>query len=190
MPNQVTYGVEWRCPGCDGHILDVCPVGPLNPTKESCLNCGHGFAELGDFAKCPACEMTRLGAMDTFGLDPIPTDLMGAAEQWFNIGLVRRGVAHLNLAIVRDRACEPAWRAKYSFLSGLGYAESALKTIEAATEFVVNPDLLISYAHLLGQLKRVDEARDVYNEYLATAPAGEFADEARRALRAIDGGKP
>jgi hypothetical protein len=39
-----TYGVAWRCPEGHGLSLDVCPVGPLIPARELCLNCGVRFA--------------------------------------------------------------------------------------------------------------------------------------------------
>ena len=79
---------------------------------------------------------------------------------------------------------------KYAFLSGLGFTNAALTVIEAATEFIVNPDLLISYAHLLQTAGRLSEARGVYNEYLVTVPEGEYVPLARQAMKTIDARLP
>jgi tetratricopeptide (TPR) repeat protein len=186
VANQQSYGVEWRCIKCDEYVLDLCPVGPLAPTALTCLNCGTSFPDRGDFAECPTCGLTRLGARDIYGLDPAPADPIPLAGKLFDLGLIRRAIATLNDALVLDPTSEAAWKTKYAFLSGLHYADAALKVIEAATEFVVNPDLLISYAHTLGQLGRAKEARDVYHEYLVSSPQGEYAEVARNAIERID----
>lgn len=132
--------------------------------------------------------MTRLGTRDLFGLHSPPDDVMRTVELLCDLGLVRRAMATLDDALVRDPTFEPAWRSKYAFLSGLAFRNAALAVIEAATEHVVNPDLLISYAHLLQGLGRLKDARDVYREYLATAPAGEYAGLAQSALSLLEGG--
>ncbi len=119
--------------------------------------------------------MTRLGAIDFFGLEPLPGDPIERAANLSDLGVVRRAMATINYALIRDPALEPAWRTKYAFLSGLGFHAAALAVIEAAMEHVVNPDLLISYGHLLQSLDRPAEAIDVYREYLATVPEGEYA---------------
>ena len=107
--NEETYGVEWRCPRCDDHMLDLCPLGPLVPTRESCLNCGTNFSELNDFASCPACDMTRLEAVDFFGLDPAPTDPVERAGKLFDRGVIRRAIATLNHALIINPTLEAAW---------------------------------------------------------------------------------
>ena len=185
IANQESYGVEWRCIKCDEHVLDLCPVGPLVPTALTCLNCGTSFPDCGDFAVCPNCGLTRLGVRDIFGLDSAPADPMLLVGKFFDLGLIRRAIATLNHAIVLNPAYEPAWKTKYAFLSGLHYANAALTVIEAATEFVINPDLLISYAHTLAQLGRAKEAREVYHEYLISAPDGEYAEVARKVIQGI-----
>lgn len=173
--NASTYGVEWRCPKCDSHLLDICPVGPLVPAAETCLNCGTVIGDSSDDAKCPACGMTRNNAEELFGLGNPPDDMVAAAAALFEQGLIRQAVAVLNYALLLDPSLEPAWKTKYSFLSGLGYHQSACTVIEAAIEHVVNPDLLISYAYTLQALERHADAVEVYREYLLTAPEGEFA---------------
>jgi len=175
MPGEQTFGVEWRCPKCDSHALDLCPVGPLAPGPDTCLNCGGAFADAGDFARCAGCGMTRVGMLDFFGLDPAPPDPIGAAEMLFDLGLARRAIATLNHALVRDPANEPAWRIKYAFLSGLGFFNATLAVIEAAAEHAMNPDLLISRGHTLELLGRHSEAIGVFRQYLAAAPDGEYA---------------
>ena len=124
--NAQSYGVEWRCPHCDDHILDICPIGPLIPTSETCLNCGVLFPDMGDFAVCPACALSRLGARDTFGLEPFPQDPIATAAKLFDAGLIRRAMAAVNLALISNPSLEQAWRIKYAFLSGLCLSESAL----------------------------------------------------------------
>lgn len=183
VPGEHTYAVEWRCPRCDHHALDLCPIGPASPTIDTCLNCGGALSGPDESACCAGCDMLRFGVLDLFGLDPAPADPIALAETLFDMGLPRRAVATLNDALTRDSALEPAWRIKYAFLSGLGYMNAARAVIEAATEHVVNPDLLISYAHVLQALGRNGDALDVYREYLASAPDGEYADLARSKMQ-------
>jgi tetratricopeptide (TPR) repeat protein len=173
--NASTYAVEWRCPKCDSHILEMCPVGPLAPTADTCLNCGAAITDPGDNAECPACAMTRNGAEAFFGLHPASDDPVAAAGALFDQGLIRRALATLNYALIFHPSLEAAWRTKYSFLSGLGYIQAACTVIEAAIEHVVNPDLLISYACVLRDLKRHQDAIEVYREYLLTVLDGEYA---------------
>ncbi|HET6249965.1 MAG TPA: tetratricopeptide repeat protein [Tepidisphaeraceae bacterium] len=173
--NAQTYGVEWRCPHCDDHLLDLCPVGPLVPTSQTCLNCGTQFSDTGDFAVCPSCALTRLGARDSFGLDAPPADPVAEAEKLFDLGLIRRGLATANFALIADPALEQAWRIKYSFLSGLGLSEPALTVIEAAIARVDDPELMISLGYTLQSLDRHAQAIDAYQAYVTRLPKGESA---------------
>lgn len=175
LANQATYGVDWRCPGCDSHILELCPLGPLVPTDQTCLNCAAAIDGGDNHARCPDCGMTRGQTAEFFGLDSPPADPIETAGKLFDQGLVRRAVATLNFALWLDPSLEAAWQTKYAFLSGLGFTEAACTVIEAAIDHVVNPDLLISYAHILQTLDRHAEAVEVYREYLVTAPDGEYA---------------
>ena len=41
---ETTFAVGWRCPRCSELALDLCPTGPVEPAKGSCLNCGGELA--------------------------------------------------------------------------------------------------------------------------------------------------
>jgi hypothetical protein len=110
--NQTTYGVDWVCPKCDSHILELCPLGPLVPTDQTCLNCGAAIGGNDERAKCPGCGLTRPQTMELFGLDPAPADPIETAGKLFDQGLIRRAVAMLNLALWLDPSLEAAWRTK------------------------------------------------------------------------------
>jgi tetratricopeptide (TPR) repeat protein len=175
LQNQTMYGVEWRCPHCESDVLDLCPVGPLVPALDTCLNCGVAISEAGDEAKCPACELTRSGALDTCGLNPPPADLLSTAGELFDRGLTRRAIAAVNFALLSDPKLEQAWRIKFTFLLGLGFYDAAITVIQAARSHVANPDFLTSLGYALQMLNRHTEAIDAYRQYLAAAPDGEFA---------------
>src|SRR5262245_62149431 len=63
--DEATYAVGWRCPRCNKLAADLCPTGPVEPTRSSCLNCE------GDMAggnHCTGCGMERGETMSFLGV--------------------------------------------------------------------------------------------------------------------------
>jgi tetratricopeptide (TPR) repeat protein len=172
------YGVEWRCPKCDANALDICPVGPLVPTSQSCLNCGNPYETPGDNPTCASCGMTRQDVLDEFGLDPLPGDPVNAMDQLMKAGLIRRAIAIANLRLLADPQDAAAWRIKYSFLSQLGYVEPALAVLDAWYSNTNDSELLVSRGYALQSLNRHAEAADTYRKYLRDELHGHSADVA------------
>src|SRR5262245_47623530 len=77
---QVAYAVAWRCPDGHGLSLDVCPVGPLVPASDLCLNCGVHYASDGQDAVCQACGLSRSACLTSFDLVEAPADPIAAAQ--------------------------------------------------------------------------------------------------------------
>jgi tetratricopeptide (TPR) repeat protein len=127
--DENSYGVVWKCPGCQQLAVELCPVGPLVPTRDNCLNCGEMY---NSSDVCPACGLTdslcagSLGLHQEFEADPIEV-----AKTAFHQGLFRNGLAVLNRAIRDDRAPPEAWFGKSRFFNMLGYNRSAAEMIEA-----------------------------------------------------------
>src|SRR5438067_1689032 len=95
---EVVYGVAWRCPKGHGLSLDVCPVGPLVPARELCLNCGTPYPDP-ENAHCGACGLSRPACSAALGLAEAPADPIAAARAAFARGLFRHGLAILNHAL-------------------------------------------------------------------------------------------
>lgn len=108
------HGVSWRCPGCQALSLDVCPVGPIEPTRETCLNCGA--AGPGESA-CGSCGMT--GAQVRAELGRLDRDPLEAAAEAFERGTFRRGLALLNAALVERPDLPAVWEQKARILGSL-----------------------------------------------------------------------
>jgi tetratricopeptide (TPR) repeat protein len=184
-----SYGVGWACPGCDAKVLDVCPLGPLLPGEEFCLNCGRPYAAAGPDAACPACGLTRTGVRAFFELSEAPPDPEAAARDLFGRGLFRRGLAVLNEALRRDPSREGPWLLKASFLEGLGLHGLAARLLEGALARGAPPALLINGASALHRAGRCEEAAAASRKYLGLQPDGPWAGAARTnlgvALRAL-----
>jgi tetratricopeptide (TPR) repeat protein len=172
------YGVEWRCPKCNENAIDICPVGPLVPTSQSCLNCGNPYESPGDDARCSSCGMTRRDMLEEFGLDPLPSDPVNAINQLMKAGLIRRAIAMANLTLVADPKEATAWRTKYLFLAQLGYTEPALAVLDAWYFNTNDSELLVSRGYTLQSLNRHADAVDTYRKYLRDEPHGLSADVA------------
>ncbi len=170
------YGVEWRCPKCDGTLLDMCPIGPVIPTAQSCLNCGEQFNETGDDAVCPSCGMTSRSALESFGLGPMHTHAMDLVAGLMQKGLIRRAIAIANLTVLANPQNEAAWRVKYSFLSKLGFGESALAVLEKLMHIANDPELMIARGFSLQSAGRHAEAVEAYRKYLRDTPDGPSVD--------------
>src|SRR4051812_36328603 len=91
---EAFYGVSWRCPEGHGSSLDLCPVGPLVPSRGRCLNCSAQYRSDAADALCDACGLSRKACPAALGLGETPNDdPIAFANAAFAQGLFRRGLA-------------------------------------------------------------------------------------------------
>lgn len=173
--DQRTYAVAWRCPQCSRKSLDVCPLGPLVPAESLCLNCGAAYPTESSDAACLACGLPRSGVLAALGVDSIPTDPVAAARETFRHGLIRRGLAFLNLALQRDVGLTDAWSLKCSFLDSLGYTRTKAAMLEGALAAGGPVALWVSYGYTLQAIDRHADAVTAYRRYLELMPEGPLA---------------
>jgi len=175
--NESLYGVGWRCRSCNTLTLDLCPVGPLAPTADSCLNCGDQLRPEAD-AQCRGCGMSRADLVELFGLESLSGDPVTAAESLLAKGLVRRGLALVNHALQRDVSIEPAWGLKLTFLHRLGFKAAELAMLREAVARGAPAALLISYGCALEESGAHEDAISAYRQYLEREPEGRWASAA------------
>ncbi|HWG43434.1 MAG TPA: tetratricopeptide repeat protein [Gemmataceae bacterium] len=173
--DETTYGVSWRCPQCSRESLDVCPLGPLVPTDEMCLNCGETYPPATEKPSCAACGLPRHTVLFALGISSISADPIKAASDAFSKGLMRHGLAILNLALRRNRGLVEAWSIKCSLLDSLGFIKAKATMLEGALAAGGPPALWVSYAYALQQLERHADAVAAYRRYLEQAPTGAWA---------------
>jgi hypothetical protein len=177
---ELNYGVSWRCPDCGKRSLDVCPLGPLAPDPDSCLNCGQSFGEDGQF--CPDCGMTP-GQVETyFGVPADPAQLLPEARDGFRRRLYRRGHALLNRLLQRDFAALAAWQMKLAFHDGVGFRRAKRSLLEQALAKGAPPLLRMPYGTLLAAEGAHAEAVAVFRAFLDGSPAPAHAAAARSAM--------
>ncbi|HTU16849.1 MAG TPA: hypothetical protein VMG10_02200 [Gemmataceae bacterium] len=168
--DQRTYAVAWLCSPCSRKSLDVCPLGPLVPAESLCLNCGATYpAESGD-PVCPDCSLPKSKVLAALGMDAIPPDPIAAARDAFHRGLIRRGLALLNLALQCDPGLAEAWSLKCSFLDSLGYSLAKSAMLEGALAAGGPASLWVSYGYTLQAMERHADAVAAYRRYLELMP--------------------
>lgn len=130
---ESTYAVSWTCPDGHGLSLDVCPVGPLIPTRGLCLNCGAPYGTDAEDLRCGACGLARRDCAAALAItDPPEADPIGSARAAFAKGLFRRGMAILNQSIQEATAPLDAWFLKSRFLNSIGFNRAAAEMVDAA----------------------------------------------------------
>jgi tetratricopeptide (TPR) repeat protein len=170
---EATYGVAWRCPQCSRTSLDVCPFGPLVPSASVCLNCGQAYVDAN--ASCPGCGLPRDRARAALGVEVVPDDPLAAAREAFRRGLIRRGLALVNLALQGNVGLTDAWSLKCALLDSLGYLRTKTAMLEAALAAGGPAGLWVSYGFTLQQLDRHADAVAAYRRYLELMPDGPWA---------------
>jgi tetratricopeptide (TPR) repeat protein len=163
FPNGA-FAVSWVCPKCNANFLDICPFGPLVPEPGICLNCGAQS----DAEFCETCGINAAALEDlAASSDPI-SEANELAQQF----LLRRALAVLNHALVKDESLLAAWTMKCSILDQLGFFDDKLALLEAISAKQVFIDVLcwdIRYLHKQGQSAR---ALEVAEAGLAVAEPG------------------
>ena len=132
---ETTYGVVWRCPAGHGEVLDICPLGPLVPNDQMCMNCGSTYSS-GE-AVCTDCGLSREACPDALGLDdPNNESPLVRAGFAFQEGLFRRGLAILNYSLRENQVQPEVWLIKTRFMHSLGYYRSAAQMLETVLSIV------------------------------------------------------
>lgn len=130
---ESTYAVSWRCPEGHGLSLDICPVGPLVPSRGLCLNCGAPYPSDAAVAPCGGCGLPRHACPAALGLtDSVATDPITSARTAFAQGLFRRGIAVLNQALQDGIELRDAWFLKARFLNSVGFNRTAAAMLDGA----------------------------------------------------------
>src|SRR5689334_16982924 len=132
--DESNYGVSWICPTCKSRALDVCPVGPVIPTANGCLNCG---SPLDVHARCSGCGMRDATMLAWFGIgDGAPLD---AANRDLSRGLIRRALGRINHLLRDDASAVDAWRFKARAYDQLGFHATAARMLRHAAEVTRTP---------------------------------------------------
>jgi tetratricopeptide (TPR) repeat protein len=166
-----SYAVAWRCPKCAKNWLDVCPLGPLVPLPSLCINCGADYAAEGDGVSCSACGAARGAMLAVLGVDAVPDDPLAAAKDAFQRGLLRRGLAILNLNLQREMGVTEAWSLKCSFLDSMGYVRTKCTMLEAALAAGGPASLWMNYGFALQELNRHADAVAAYTRFRELSPS-------------------
>lgn len=168
--DESSYGVSWICPTCKSRALDVCPLGPVIPAVNCCLNCG---CPRDADAKCTGCGMREATEVAWFG--NAGDSQLDAAERDLSDGLIRRALGRANHVLRDDAGVVDAWRFKARIYQQLGFHASAAHMLRHAASATDTPSLLVSAGFSLQELKQHEEAIELYRAFLATTPVGELA---------------
>jgi tetratricopeptide (TPR) repeat protein len=167
--SEATYGVSWLCPRCNERALDVCPTGPIVPSKTSCLNCGGAMQ--------PACALCGMSQGETgmfFELERVSADPVADAIEDAGKGLFRRALALLNLALLRDPANPRTWEEKGKIYQTVGLHHAAALSFEQALANGEEPLVRIALGCALYDLGRHRQAIEVYDILLERVPDSEW----------------
>ncbi|MBI2395470.1 MAG: tetratricopeptide repeat protein [Deltaproteobacteria bacterium] len=138
--DERTYLVGWRCPRCGNLTADMCPVGPIEATPRSCLNCGD---ELADGEPCAGCGMTATEAHAFLAVEGARGDVE-AANAAFERGLYRHAFALLDSLLADDPTQRDAWVAKGRRYQRIGLVRAAARSYERA--LAIRRDALVEIA--------------------------------------------
>lgn len=166
---QASYGVAWKCIACGARTLDVCNLGPLAPTRTSCLNCGSDYQS--ELEECPGCGLTRAEA-EAFLRVPatVGRDAIALAQQAFQKGLFQHGLAVLNRLLQEDMGIVDAWLLKHRFYESLGFWRAAQEMYEQALARGAPPSLLLHYGSVLAAQGADVQAAAAFQRFLDIPP--------------------
>jgi tetratricopeptide (TPR) repeat protein len=134
---ETTYGVSWGCPEGHGLMLDICPLGPLVPTGDCCLNCGASYNSKEVGAICTVCGLSKPDCSLSLGLEIQPPDSpIDFARSAFAQGLFRRGLAAVNLQLQSNPTLLAGWFLKSRFMHSLRFHRSAAEMLDGALSLV------------------------------------------------------
>ncbi len=176
------YAVAWNCSPCDYKALDICPLGPLVPSADACLNCGAAYPSEAVQSICPSCGLTRAAATAFLLPEGIPADVATAAQELFGRALFRRALALLNASLARNPDQESPWLLKSNLLETLGLQVQQLRMLEGALAVRGPLSLLINYAAALQRAGRYEEAGAASRRYLESVPGGPLSGSAHTNL--------
>lgn len=170
--DESNYGVSWICPACQSRALDVCPVGPVIPTPNGCLNCGDPTDAEG---RCNSCGVLEAKALAWFGVAADAEPALVAAKRDASKGLIRRALGRIN-HLLRDQPTDvDAWQFKARVYQDLGFHATAARMLRHAAEVTRRPAFLVSAGFSLQELQQHDAAIEVFRAALAAAPDDETA---------------
>jgi tetratricopeptide (TPR) repeat protein len=171
--NESAYGVAWRCPQCQDRSLDICPIGPLIPTTETCLNCGGLIPSRDADAICVACGLSQSAAEESLHVTSLPPDMRECAAAAFGEGRFRFGIAAANKALIENPQLEQAWALKTNVLASLGFQRSLITVLGHMLDIGIRSTAL-SLGSLLFDRGQYADAIEVYRDFLAKYPEDEL----------------
>lgn len=173
---EVTYGVIWQCPECHEKSLDLCPLGPVEPVKGSCLNCG---GEPGEGQPCPDCGMAHDEMLAFLRIEESSSRTFEKAESAFDAGLYRHGFAILDALLQTNPDDAKLWASKGTQYQILRLNQAAARCYKRALALAPNPLLDVALACALSDQDDPGGALAIYDALIERADAEEVHAIAR-----------
>lgn len=167
---EATYAVGWRCPRCDGLAVDLCPMGPVEPTRGSCLNCGTDVAGAD---RCAGCGMGRSETMSFLGVAAESERTLAHALSAFAEGRLRHGFAVLDRLLDEEPARAELWKEKAKALQSLNLDRAAARCYRRALALEPDPFVEIALACSLQDLGEHVDAVRVYDSVIRESDTAE-----------------
>lgn len=168
---DATYGVGWRCPQCNKLSVDLCPVGPVEPNMDSCLNCGTPIV---GGTTCSGCGMSSDEAGRFLGIHDQSSPCVEDAQRAFEKGLYRHGFAVLDVLLQKNPTNAKAWEEKGTTYQVLRLNQAAVRCYRRAISLDPKPLVQIALACALSDIKDHEAAIAVYDGVLSTSEDNEI----------------